>query len=86
MLSDPELIEKIGIINANCENRNWSTGVNAEQPSIIDDLSIKSGFYGCQSLAIICIDKSHTSKVNLIGGAFVCAENMVMEALDLIMK
>ena len=31
MLDDPELIEKIGIINANCENRNWGgRGVSEE--------------------------------------------------------
>lgn len=51
LLDDAELIEKIGIVNANCENRNWDVGVSKDQPSIIDDKSIKSGFYGCQALA-----------------------------------
>ena len=51
MLEDPALIEKIGIVNADCENRNWGgRSVSEEQPSIIDDLSIKSGFYGCTHL------------------------------------
>lgn len=84
MLTDPELIETIGIYNADAENRNWGgTGVCAEQPSIIDDLSIRSGFYGCPALAIVCVPKTMAQKVNGIGSAFVCAENMVLEAYDL---
>lgn len=84
MLDDAALIEKIGVINANCENRNWGgSGVSVEQPSIIDDLSIRSGFYGCQALGIVCVPKQMAAKVNGIGSAFVCAENMVLEAYDL---
>ena len=51
LLDDAAMIERIGIVNANCENRNWDVGVSKDQPSIIDDKSIKSGFYGCQALA-----------------------------------
>lgn len=80
MLNDAELIEKIGIINADCENRNWDMGVSAEQPSIIDDKSIRSGFYGCRALGIVCIPKQRKAEVNAIGSAFVCAQNMVLEA------
>lgn len=84
MLEDKDLIEKIGIINANCENRNWGgMGVSNEQPSIIDDLSIKSGFYGCSALGIVCIQKEQKTLVNQIGSAFICAQNMVLEAYDL---
>ena len=84
ILDDPELIDKIGVINANCENRNWGgRGVSEEQPSIIDDLSIKSGFYGCTALGIVCVPKGYGKGVNGIGSAFVCAENMVLEAMDL---
>lgn len=84
MLTDAALIEKIGIVNADCENRNWGGhGVSAEQPSIIDDLSIRSGFYGCQALGIVCVPKAMAGKVNGIGSAFVCAENMVLQAYDL---
>ncbi len=84
MLEDAGLIEEIGIINANCENRDWGgNAVSAEQPSIIDDLSIRSGFYGCQALGIVCVPKQMAAKVNGIGSAFVCAENMVLEAQDL---
>ena len=84
ILDNPELIEKIGVINANCENRNWSgQGVSADQPSIIDDLSIRSGFYGAPALGIVCVPRATKARVNVIGSAFVCAQNMVMEAYDL---
>ena len=59
MLDNQKLIEKIGIVNASVENRNWGgMTVSAEQPSIIDDLSIKSGFYGCPALGIVCVQKA----------------------------
>ncbi len=84
IVDNPELIDKIGIINANCENRNWGgDGVSADQPSIIDDLSIKSGFYGAPALGIVCVPSARKNMVNVIGSAFVCAQNMVMEAYDL---
>lgn len=84
MLDDPALIDEIGVVNASCENRNWNgRGVSAEQPSIIDDLSIKSGFYGCTALGMVCISRASKSYVNAIGSAFVCAENMVLMAHEL---
>ena len=84
MLDDPALIEKIGIVNANCENRDWGgMGVSKEQPSIIDDLSITSGFYGCQALGIVCVTGRMKTHVNGIGSVFACAQNMVLEAYDL---
>jgi len=84
MLDDAELIESIGIVNADCENRNWNgMKVSAEQPSIIDDLSIKSGFYGCPALGIVCVPAGMKTRINGIGAAFVTAENMVIEACSL---
>ncbi len=83
MLDDARLIDKIGVVNANCENRNWDVGVSEEQPSIIDDKTIKSGFYGCSALGIVCIPRHAKTMVNGIGSAFVCAQNMVMEAYAL---
>lgn len=84
MVDDKELIHKLGIVNANVENRDWGgMGVSKEQPSIIDDLSIRSGFYGCPALGIVCVKDSMKTYVNGIGGAFVCAQNMVMEAYSL---
>ena len=56
MIEDFDLIRKIGIYNASCENRNWNgRKVNDDQPSIIDDLTIVNGFYDCQALAVVCI-------------------------------
>ena len=83
IVDDAEAIETLGVINANCENRNWSFGVSQEQPSIIDDLSIRSGFYGCPALAIICVPKANKAAVNAIGSAFVCAENIALQAYAL---
>lgn len=84
IVDNPQLIEKIGIVNANCENRNWGgRSVSAEQPSIIDDLSIRSGFYGAPALGIVCVPRARKDLVNCIGSAFVCAQNMVMEAYAL---
>lgn len=83
MIDDPELIERIGVINAACEKRNWASGVSEEQPSIIDDLSIKSGFYSCTALGIVCIPEKNKGAVNAIGTGFCAAENMVLEAYDL---
>ena len=84
IVDNPKLIEKIGIVNANMENRNWGgRGVSADQPSIIDDLSIRSGFYGAPALGIVCVPRARKDQVNAIGSAFVCAQNMVMEAYDL---
>ena len=84
MLEDAELIERIGIVNADCENRNWGgRSVSAEQPSIIDDLSIRSGFYGCPALGIVCVTEGMKTYVNGIGAAFVTAQNMVLEAQSL---
>ena len=84
ILDDFEVIEKIGICCADCENRNWGgRTVNADQPSIIDDLSIKNGFYDCRALAIVCIPKERYHMVNAIGTGFTCLENMVLEAYSL---
>lgn len=83
MLDDAKLIDKIGVVNANCENRNWDIGVSKEQPSIIDDKTLKSGFYGCSALGIVCVPRHTKAMVNGIGSAFVCAQNMVMEAYAL---
>ena len=61
MLDNPKLIEEIGIVNANCENRNWcGRVVSNEQPSIIDDLSIKSGFYASRRPSSFTVSLSST--------------------------
>ena len=84
ILDDYDTIEKIGIASANCENRNWGgRKVNGDQPSIIDDLSIRNGFYKCQALAIVCTPKRNYTMTNSIGSGFTCIENMVLEAYSL---
>lgn len=83
MLDDAALIDRIGVVNADCENRNWDRGVSAEQPSIIDDRTIRSGFYSCPALGIVFVPEAACRTVNGIGSAFVCAENMVLEAYEL---
>ncbi len=84
MIDDPELIQRIGIVNANAQPRSAGGGhVSTDQPSIVDDMSIKSGFYHCPALAIVTIPKSWKGLVNCIGDAFCCAENMILEAYDL---
>lgn len=83
LLEDPDLIERVGVVNAACENRNWDFGVSSEQPSIIDDKSIRSGFYGCPALMMVCVKRSSKASVNGIGAAFCCAENITLAAHEL---
>ena len=83
IVDNAELIEQIGIVNANCENRNWDVGVSKDQPSIIDDKSIKSGFYGAPALGIVCVRRAAKNNTNNIGSAYICAQNMCLEAFDL---
>ena len=80
MLEDADLIDRIGVINANCENRNRDTGVSGDQPSIIDDLSIKSGFYGAPT---VCVIFAQGNFLYSIPDSFCCAENMVLAATEL---
>lgn len=54
--------------------------VSAEQPSIIDDPTIISGFYGAPTVCIVFAMKNFLYS---IPDAFCCAESMVLEATDL---
>jgi nitroreductase len=78
-IHNPEIVEKIGRLNVACMNRTRLAGgfVSKEQPSIIDDPTIKSGFYGAPSLAIIFAQKNFLYS---IPDAFCIAENMVVMA------
>lgn len=77
-----ELTEKIGIMNLAKFDRSKLIGsyVSKEQPSVIDDTSIKNGFYGAPTVCII-----FTPRKFLYGipDAFCIAENMVLEATNL---
>ncbi len=81
-IHNPELAEKLGRLNVACMDRSRLIGshVSSEQPSIIDDPSIRSGFYGAPTVCIIFAQKNFLYS---IPDAFCCAENMVLEATEL---
>lgn len=60
-------------------HKKWSESksVSAEQPSIIDDLSITHGFYNAPAVAVIFAQKDFPFNVV---DAFCIAENMILEA------
>lgn len=77
-----ELVAKIGRLNlASFDRSNLAGGyVSSEQPSIIDNPNIKSGFYGAPT---VCIIFGARNFLYSIPDAFCCAENMVLEAANL---
>ena len=81
-IHDRELVERLGRLNAASMDRRKLLGgyVSADQPSLIDDPSIKSGFYGAPTVCVVF------TPVNFLYGipdAFCCAENMVLAASEL---
>lgn len=81
-IRDAELTEKIGKLNiARFDRSRLSAScVSKDQPSIIDDPSVKSGFYGAPSVCIVFGPKNFLYS---IPDAFCCAENMVLSATAL---
>lgn len=81
-VQNPETVERIGRLNVACMDRSRLLGsyVSAEQPSIIDDPTIKSGFYSAPTLVTVFGPESFLYS---IPDAFCCAENMVLEAANL---
>lgn len=79
---DKALNDTIGKLNAACLDRSRLAGsfVSKEQPSIIDDPSIRSGFYGAPTVITIFGPKNFLYSVP---DAFCAAENMVLEATAL---
>ena len=77
-----ELAEKIGRLNLTHFDRNKLIGryVSSEQPSIIDNPDLKSGFYGVPT---VCVIFGRKNFLYSIPDAFCCAENMVLEAANL---
>ena len=77
-----ELAEKIGRLNLARFDRSKLAGghVSSEQPSNIDDPTIKNGFYGAPAVCVIFGTKNFLYS---IPDAFCCAENMVLAAADL---
>ncbi len=76
------LAEKIGRLNVTRFDRSSLSGsyVSAEQPSIIDDPTMKSGFYGAPAICVVFAMKNFLYS---IPDAFCCAENMVLMAAEL---
>lgn len=81
-IRNAKLVEQIGRMNMAHFDRSKLIGshVSEEQPSVIDDPTIKSGFYGAPALCIVFAQKNFMFG---IPDAFCCAETMLMEAYDL---
>ena len=81
-IRNEELVEKLGKMNMARFDRSRLIGshVSKEQPSVIDDPTIKSGFYGAPALCVVFAQKDFLFG---IPDAFCCAETMLMEAFDL---
>jgi nitroreductase len=77
-----ELTTKIGIMNLSKFDRSKLLGsyVSKEQPSSIDDPTIKNGFYGAPSVVAIFGQNNFMFRE---ADAFCCAENMVLQATEL---
>jgi nitroreductase len=76
------LVESIGKLNVACMDCSRLAGgyVSKEQPSIIDDPTIKSGFYGAPSMVVVFAQRNFLYS---IPDAFCAAENMVLMATSL---
>ena len=81
-IRNAQLVEKLGRLNMAHFDRSRLIGsyVSKEQPSVIDDPTIKSGFYGAPSLCVVFAQRDFLFG---IPDAFCCAETMLMEAFDL---
>ena len=81
-IRDKALTTKLGIMNLAKFDRSRLVGsyVSAEQPSTIDDPSIKTGFYGAPCVAAIFGQNNFAFRV---ADAFCIAENMVLQATEL---
>lgn len=77
-----ELTTQIGRLNLARFDRSRLAGsfVSKEQPSNIDDPTIKNGFYGAPT---VCVIFSPDNFLYSIPDAFCCAENMVLAAYAL---
>ena len=81
-IRNAQLVEKLGRLNMAHFDRSRLIGsyVSREQPSVIDDPTMKSGFYGAPSLCVVFAQRDFLFG---IPDAFCCAETMLMEAFDL---
>jgi nitroreductase len=81
-IHDRKLCEQVGRLNASCMDRSHLMGsyVSKDQPSLIDDPKIKSGFYGAPT---VCAVFAPERFLYSIPDAFCAAENMVLAATEL---
>ncbi|MDE6441767.1 MAG: nitroreductase family protein [Clostridia bacterium] len=81
-IHNKDLTEIVGKLNLARFDRGQLEGsyVSKEQPSIIDNPNIKSGFYGAPS---VCIVFAQRNFLYSIPDAFCAAENMVLQATEL---
>lgn len=81
-IQNRQISEALGKLNVASLHRDNLIGgnVSAEQPSIIDDPTIKSGFYGAPTVAVVFAQGDFLYS---IPDAFCCAENMVLAATEL---
>lgn len=79
-VQDRDLALKLGRINASVMKRPNVGHVSAEQPSIIDDPTIRSGFYDAPT---VCVIFNKGTGQYSISDSFCSAENMILEAYDL---
>lgn len=78
-LHDAELAEKVGKLNMARFDRDnlLGTHVSKEQPSVIDDPTIKNGFYGAPSAVCVFCQEHFAFSV---ADAFIIAQAMALEA------
>nr|MCR4950362.1 nitroreductase family protein [Solobacterium sp.] len=79
-LQDRELSSELGRINVAAMKLTKAGHVSSEQPSIIDDPTLPSGFYGAPT---VCVVFSRENSIYSMPDSFCCAENMILEAADL---
>jgi nitroreductase len=81
-IHNKELTTKLGIMNLEKFDRSKLLGsyVSKEQPSTIDDPTIKNGFYNAPSVVAIFGQNNFLYRE---ADAFCCAENMVLQATEL---
>ena len=79
-LQNRTISEQLGKINVGLMKRREGAHVSDEQPSIIDDPTITSGFYGAPT---VCVIFSRTESSYSIADSLCSAENMILEAYSL---
>ena len=81
-VNNAQLTTKIGIMNLEKFDRKTLAGsyVSKEQPSNIDDPTIKNGFYGAPTVVAIFGQSNFMFRV---ADAFCIAENMILQATEL---